>query len=84
MRYQHVHRCDNNLGVSVIPAGIDRFEVAVIQFYAPQMDAYRLVYDTPVTDDVITGLTVAGVNGVIREVEMLPHRPYSLGSGDDH
>jgi hypothetical protein len=76
---QYVHRCGNGLGVSVIP---DRelYEIAVIHFYGPGDDDFDLIYDTPITGDVLRGLTVGEVNEVIRRVAELPHRPYALES----
>lgn len=74
---QYVHRCLNGFGVSVIPDGA-RFEVAVIHFYGPGDDDFGLVYDTPVTGDVIPGRTVEEVNEIIAEVAALPSRLYAL------
>jgi hypothetical protein len=72
-----VHRCLNNLGVSVVPDRL-RYEVAIVQFTGPGDDDFVLVYDTPITGDVLPGQTVEEVNEVIRRVAELPHRPYQL------
>lgn len=75
---QHfVFRCLNNLGVSVIPDRL-RYEVAIVAFYGPGDDDFNIVYDTPITGDVLPGQTVEEVNDVIRRVAALPHRPYRL------
>lgn len=76
MRNHYVHRCLNNLGVSVIGDGYSVYEVAVIHFGVS--GDWVLVYDTPITDDVVPCASIAEVNEVIRQVESLPHRPYAL------
>lgn len=61
----------------------ERYELAVIHFASPYDDSFRLVYDTPITGDVLAGLTVEEVNDVIRRVDALPNRPYALAGRQD-
>lgn len=76
-RPQWVFRARNNLGLSVIPDR-SRFEVAVIQFHGHGDDHFTLVYDTPITGDVLPGQTAEEVRGLCARVSALPHRPFAL------
>jgi hypothetical protein len=71
--YVRVIKFENGYGASIISRdysyGSDRglFEVAVIHDEI-------IVYDTPVTKDVIGHLDFAGVAGILKDIEELPPR----------
>ena len=75
--HQVLHRFDNGYGASVIQGpytygGDDGlFEMAVVHF---EGDEYTLVYDTPVTDDVLGYLTPSEVAHYLAKVESLEPR----------
>ena len=48
------------------------FEIAVL--HAVGTDDEEIVYDTPVTDDVIGWLDFAGVAAILKDIEELPPR----------
>ena len=68
-----VFRFPNDYGASVIPDGI-WFELAVLHFHGPAEHEHRLVYDTPVTSDVLRGLSVAEVAEELDRIAALPRR----------
>lgn len=71
---QRVYRFDNGYGASVISgehaySDIDHpYELAVIKFDG---DGFDLVYDTPITSDVIGYLDANGVNEVLKQIKAL-------------
>ena len=75
--HQVLHRFENGYGASVIQGpytyGGDEglFEMAVVYF---EGDEYALVYDTPVTDDVLGYLTPSEVEHYLAKVERLEPR----------
>ena len=72
---QWLYRFENGYGASVIRGpysyGGDRglFELAVVTFDG---DAYKLCYDTPITDDVEGYLTESGVQMLLEQIRALP------------
>lgn len=79
---QKIYRFDNGYGASVVrftiapgvgSYGADQgnWEMAVIEFTA---DSFELVYDTPVTDDVIGNLTDDEVEATLAKIRDLPAR----------
>lgn len=54
-----IYRFPNGYGASHLTGShaYGGSEVAVIRYHGEASDAYRLVYDTPVTGDVIPGVT---------------------------
>lgn len=75
--HQVLHWFENGYGASVIQGpytyGGDEglFEMAVVHF---EGDEYALVYDTPVTDDVLGYLTPSEVEHYLAKVERLEPR----------
>ena len=81
---QYIFRFENNYGASVVqykisesnirfvntlPTHMQGFEIAVIKFDDDNL--FDLVYDTPITDDVITGLDNEEVLDVLRKIKEL-------------
>lgn len=65
---QLVLRFPNDFGASIIcPAG--RFEVAVLWFDG---DVWHITYDTPITHDVVGGLTASEVEALLARIAALP------------
>lgn len=77
---EHAHHLfDNHYGVSVVRGPYTYggkqglFELAVIHM-APGDEYSKIVYDTPVTGDVIGHLTPADVTDIMKQVSELPLR----------
>jgi len=76
---QAFHIFDNHYGVSVVRGpytygGRDGlYELAVV-YMAPEDKESQLVYDTPITNDVMGYLTPDNVTDVMAQVEALPPR----------
>lgn len=72
--YQYLFKFENGYGASVIQFDYScRWELAVIYFY--DEDEWHLCYDTPITDDVIDGLTDEEVNDILRLIKALDKLP---------
>lgn len=77
---QRVFRFANGYGASVVrfrgsyghQSGF--FELAVIEFTGPDADDFNLVYDTPITDDVIGWLSEDAVQETLDEIQALPSK----------
>jgi len=77
---QKIYRFDNGYGASVVctsfsyggPEGL--WELAVIEFTGKENDKYNLIYDTPITDDVIGYLSEDNLKNLLIEIETLPKR----------
>ena len=73
-----MYRFSNGYGASVIcgpytyGGSEGLFEVAVIEFEGTDNGLYDLVYDTPITDDVIGHLTEEEVQKILEQIEALP------------
>ena len=70
---QYVFRTTNDYGASIITGGIayakdGTWELAVIQWKGNSFD---IVYDTPITEDVLGGLTPSEVVSVLERIETL-------------
>lgn len=76
---QAFHIFDNYYGVSVVRGQYTHggkkglYELAVIHM-GPEDKESRIMYDTPITSDVIGHLTPLGVTKVMKEVSELPLR----------
>ena len=74
---QQLYRFDNGYGASVVrhefsygsESGL--WELAVLKFIGPDIDNYVLVYDTPITYDVIGRLPYDEVEGLLNEIANL-------------
>jgi len=72
--YQKIYKFGNNYGASVVcnqySYGGDRglFEVAVLDM------AGEIVYDTPITSDVVGWLDFDGVAKTLKEIQNLPKK----------
>jgi hypothetical protein len=70
-----VYRFKNNYGASIVRGPYTYggseglYELAVIEF--DYKDDYRLVYDTPITEDVIGHLTWEEVESYLTQIEAL-------------
>lgn len=70
--YQKIYKFGNNYGASVVCSDFSYggdmglFEVAVLDLEG------KIVYDTPVTDDVIGYLDFDGVAKVLQQIQNLP------------
>jgi len=82
--FQKIYRFENDYGASVvrfrIPIGSgfgsytdneDEVELAVIKFKGKENDSFDLVYDTPITNDVIGHLTEDEANKILQEIKNL-------------
>jgi hypothetical protein len=76
-REQTIHRFDNGYGASVIcnefSYGVNQGlkELAVIKFYADNLDSWFLCYTTPITEDVIGYLKDEEVDALLAKIEAL-------------
>ena len=74
-----IYRASNGYGASVIKGwgtyGGDKglWELAVIEFMGSS-DDYGLIYDTPVTNDVLGYLTLEEVDKILLQIAELPPR----------
>ena len=74
---QKLYRFENEYGASVIKGegtyGFSEglWELAVIRFTGKDMDSFDIVYDTPITGDVIGYLTETEVNDLLTRIENL-------------
>lgn len=72
-----VLRFENDYSASIInggssyTGGSDEFEVAVIRFTNEDNDDYRLVYNTEITDDVLSYLSNDEVLDVLKDIKEL-------------
>jgi deoxyinosine 3'endonuclease (endonuclease V) len=75
--FQRIYRFDNGYGASVIKGrnsygGKDGlWELAVIKFKSENPLEYTLVYDTPITDDVIGYLKWKEVKPILKSISEL-------------
>jgi hypothetical protein len=75
--YQEIHRFENDYGASVVIGnqtyGGDQglYELAVIKFGEGD-DDWKIVYDTPITGDVVGFLTYKDVEALLLKIESLP------------
>jgi hypothetical protein len=84
---QRIYRFENGYGASVVRfsehhgAGIlassyggDKglWELAVLRFAGDEIDRFRLIYDTPITDDVLGYLSEEEVDANLAKIEALP------------
>jgi hypothetical protein len=73
------HIFDNHYGVSVVRGPYTYggrkglYELAVV-YMAPEDKESQLVYDTPITNDVMGHLTPDNITDVMAQVEALPPR----------
>lgn len=71
-------RFANGYGASVICTPFSRggpeglLELAVLRFSGEQDDEWEVVYDTPLTDDVLGYLTPADVKALLQQTSELP------------
>lgn len=81
---QVLHRFENGYGASVVRHFFSYgsedglWELAVIKFKPDSEHDFQLVYDTPITKDVIGGLTEEQVAEYLKQIELLPeatHEP---------
>jgi hypothetical protein len=76
---QAFHIFDNHYGVSVVRGPYTYggrkglYELAVV-YMAPEDKESKIVYDTPVTNDVMGYLTPDNITDVMAQVEALPPR----------
>lgn len=70
-----VYASVNGLGASVIDYGYGseegKFELAVIRFVGED-GAYKMAYDTPITNDVLGWLTENDVTELLSQIDHLP------------
>lgn len=71
-------RFPNGYGMSIIPHSYQEVEIAVLAFASPDGDRYTLVYDTPVTDDVLI-VDVNSYESVKAAIAALPKRMEAIG-----
>ncbi len=69
---------ENGYGASIVGGtiglrgdGVNTFEVAIIH---GSMEKFKLVYDTPITDDVLNYQTKSEVTKILKQIEKLPFR----------
>jgi hypothetical protein len=75
---QKLYRFANGYGASVVrfphsygwEDGL--WELAVLRFTGPKIDDFYLVYDTPITDDVLGYLSEQDVDDTLAGIEALP------------
>jgi len=70
---QIVFRFDNNYGLSVVSHSFsygnkqEKFEIAIIKFNSEDDDDWNIMYDTPITDDVLGYQSKGDTLDVIRK-----------------
>lgn len=75
---QNIYKFPNGYGASVVQHDMsygshdNKWELAVIYFYSENQ--WDIVYDTPITDDVVGWLDMMQVMEVLLEIEQLPER----------
>lgn len=76
--HQKIYRFKNGYGASVVklPKDVagstwDLWELAVIRFYGDKPTSYRIVYDTPITNDVVSYLLWADVEEYLEQIKAL-------------
>lgn len=82
---QRLYRFENGYGASVVNNWASRgTEMAVIKWR--DSDSFRLVYDTPITDDVINYMDEAEVEETLRRISSLTpdgQEPAEIPSGGE-
>jgi hypothetical protein len=74
---QYIFRFENNYGASIVKHNgsyshrSDLWELAVIKFDDGSDGSWDLNYDTPITNDVIGGLTDEEVRGLLQRIKEL-------------
>jgi hypothetical protein len=74
---QEIYRFDNGYGASKIKTdfsyGSDKglWEIGVIKFFGDDMFDHNLVYDTPITNDVIGYLNDNEAEGLLQQIKEL-------------
>ena len=77
---QLILRFDNGYGASLLCNEVsyghenDLWELAIIHFKSTDPDGYELVYDTPITDDVLGYLDDEWAVEILRDIKALPPR----------
>lgn len=72
--YQKIYKFDNGYGASVVSNDFSYggssglYEIAVLDASG------SIVYDTPVTDDVIGWLDTNGVDEILKQIQSLPKK----------
>ena len=72
----HLYRASNNYGASVVCHSFSYggkqglYELAVV-YFADESDNFEIVYNTPITDDVIGNLTDEQVMDYLSQIEAL-------------
>ena len=75
---QNIYKFPNGYGASVVQHDMsygshdNKWELAVIYFYSENQ--WDIVYDTPITDDVVGWLDMMQVMEILHEIEQLPAR----------
>jgi hypothetical protein len=75
---QLLWKFQNGYGASAVRSmfsygGLDgKWELAVVRFEGEGLARFHIVYDTPVTDDVLGYLSEAEVDEALKQIEMLP------------
>jgi len=75
---QKIYRFQNGYGASVIQFPFSRgkelnlYELAVIKFNPELPEDWGIVYDTPITDDVIGYLSDLEVDELLNKISLLP------------
>lgn len=72
--HQNIYRFANGYGASVITnwQAYGGRELAVIQFDSEDADRFKLVYDTPVTNNVVGSVSDQQLRELLDEIEALP------------
>jgi len=80
---QRIYRFDNGYGASLVrnknslgcyesrTSNENEWELAVIYFDGNKIDEYRLIYDTPITDDVMGHLEEDEIEEVLKRIKNL-------------
>jgi hypothetical protein len=80
---QYVFRFENNYGASLIRSYFSYGnELAVLYFHNEDVDDYRLVYDTPITNDVLGHLDAEDVEEALDAIKALPPRTPAIEPTD--
>jgi hypothetical protein len=70
--WQKIFRFDNGYGASLIRHSFSYGdEMAVLQFYSESNTDYKLVYNTPITDDVLGGLSPSEIDEYLEDISKL-------------
>lgn len=81
---QQVIRFRNGYGASIVECQSPGLELAVLRWWSDDNDCFAVVYDTPLTRDVMAGLEVRGCIEALGQIADLPPDARALPGANLH